>query len=86
MTKSQNRVEARQEIQERAIARRPEREKRDERIAELALAVNVALRTGRRVRRPWTSRARNALTEMIDAEGLTATGAINWVGRGPQHA
>ena len=48
MSKSQDRLEARRAIQERAIARRREREQQDERIARLALDVNLALLEGRR--------------------------------------
>jgi hypothetical protein len=44
MSKSQDRLEARRAIQERAIARRREREQQDERIAKMAVAVTIALR------------------------------------------
>lgn len=80
VSKSQDRVEARRAIQERAIARRREREQEDERIAKLAIAVNIALREGRRALESAELRAGRALTQMISAEGLTVTEAIDWVG------
>jgi hypothetical protein len=80
MSKSQDRVEARRSIQERAIARRREREQQDERIAKLALDVNVALREGRRAVEAAERRAGRALTLMITTEGLAVTGVIDWVG------
>jgi hypothetical protein len=80
VTKSQDRVEARRAIQERAIARRREREQREERIARLALAVNVALRSGRHALEEAEHDAGIALTQMIATEGLTVTEAIEWVG------
>lgn len=80
MTKSQDRVEARRGIQERAIARRREREQKDERIAKLAVAVTVALKTGRRALEDAEIEAGEALTQMITKEGLSVTEAIEWVG------
>lgn len=80
MTKSQDRVEARRAIQERAIARRREREHRDERIAKLAVAVTVALKSGRRALEDAEAEAGEALTQMIAEEGLSVTEAIEWVG------
>jgi hypothetical protein len=80
MSKSQDRVEARRAIQERAVARRREREQQDDRIAELALEVNVALRTGRRALEDAELSAGRALTRMIKTEGLSVTEAIEWVG------
>jgi len=80
VTKSQDRVEARRAIQERAIARRREREERDERIAKLAVAVSVALRAGRRALEEAELDAGLALTQMIATEGLSVTEAIEWVG------
>ena len=80
MSKSQDRVEARRAIQERAIARRREREQQDERIAKLALDVNVALREGRRAVEAAERRAGRALTLMISTEGLAVTEVIDWVG------
>jgi len=80
MSKSQDRVEARRSIQERAIARRREREQQDERIAKLALDVNVALREGRRAVEAAERRAGRALTLMITTEGLAVTEVIDWVG------
>ena len=80
MSKSQDRVEARRSIQERAIARRREREQLDERIAKLALDVNVALREGRREVEAAERRAGRALTLMITTEGLAVTEVIDWVG------
>ena len=79
MSKSQDRVEARRAIHERAIARRREREQKDERVAKLAVAVNVALRTGRRALEDAELDAGLALTQMIRTEGLTVTEAIEWV-------
>ena len=80
MSKSQDRVEARRSIQERAIARRRKREQQDERIAKLALDVNVALREGRRAVEAAERRAGRALTLMITTEGLAVTEVIDWVG------
>ena len=80
MSKSQDRVEARRAIQERAIARRREREQQDERIAKLALDVNVALREGRRAVEAAERRAGRALTLLITTEGLAVTEVIDWVG------
>jgi len=80
MSKSQDRVEARRAIQKRAIARRREREQKDDRIAELALDVNVALRTGRRALEDAELSAGKALTRMIKTEGLSVTEAIDWIG------
>jgi hypothetical protein len=80
MSKSQDRVEARRSIQERAIARRREREQQDERIAKLALDVSVALREGRRAVEAAERRAGRALTLMITTEGLAVTEVIDWVG------
>ena len=80
VSKSQDRVEARRAIQERAIARRREREQKDERIAKLALAVNIALRTGRRALEGAELDAGQTLTKMISTEGITVTEAIEWVG------
>lgn len=80
MSKSQDRVEARRSIQERAIARRREREQQDERIAKLALDVNVALREGRRAVEAAERRAGRALTLMITTECLPVTEVIDWVG------
>jgi hypothetical protein len=80
MSKSQDRVEARRSIQERAIARRREREQQDERIAKLALDVNVALREGRRAVEAAERRAGRALTLMITTEGLAVTDVIDWLG------
>ena len=80
MSKSQDRVEARRAIQERAIARRREREQQDERIAKLALDVNVALREGRRAVESAERRAGRALTLLITTEGLAVTAVIDWVG------
>ena len=80
MSKSQDRVEARRAIQERTIARRREREQKDGRIGKSALAVNVALRTGRRVLEDAELEAGLALTQMIRTEGLTVTEAMDWVG------
>ena len=80
MSKSQDRVEARRSIQERAIARRREREQQDERIAKLALDVNVALREGRRAVEAAEGRAGRALTLLITTEGLAVTEVIDWVG------
>jgi hypothetical protein len=80
MSKSQDRVEARRAIQQRAIARRREREQRDERIAKLALDVNVSLRDGRRALQAAELSAGRALTHMIKTEGLSVTEVIDWVG------
>jgi hypothetical protein len=80
VSKSQDRVEARRAIQERTIARRREREQKDGRIGKLALAVNVALRTGRRALEDAELDAGLALTQMIRTEGLTVTEAMDWVG------
>lgn len=80
MSKSQDRVEARRSIQERAIARRREREQQDERVAKLALDVNVALREGRRAVEAAERRAGRALTLLITTEGLAVTEVIDWVG------
>jgi hypothetical protein len=80
MTKLQDRVEARRVIQERAIARRREREHQEERIAKLALDVNLALREGRRALQGAEQTAGRALTHMITTEGLSVTQAIEWVG------
>jgi hypothetical protein len=80
VTKSQDRVQARRAIQERAIARRRQREERDERIAELAIAISVALVGGRRALMEAEAEAGEALTQMIAAEGLSVTEAIEWVG------
>jgi hypothetical protein len=80
MSKSQDRVEARRAIQERAIARRREREQQDERVARLALDVNVALRDGRRAVEAAELSAGRALTHMITTEGLSVTEVIDWVG------
>ena len=80
MSKSQDRVEARRAIQERAIARRREREQQDERIAKLAVEVNIALRTGRRALEGAELSAGRALTHMIKTEGLSVAEAIDWVG------
>jgi hypothetical protein len=80
MSKSQDRVEARRSIQERAIARRREREQQDDRVAKLALDVNVALREGRRAVEAAERRAGRALTLMITTEGLAVTEVIDWVG------
>jgi hypothetical protein len=80
MSKSQDRLEARRVIQERAVARRREREQQDERIAKLALDVNLALREGRRALEGAEQIAGRALTHMITTEGLTVTEAIEWVG------
>ena len=80
MTKSNDRVDARRAIQERAIARRHEREQKEERIADLAVTVNAALRTGRRALEEAERNAGLALTQMIVTEGLTVTEAIEWVG------
>ena len=80
MTKSQDRVEARRAIQERAIARRREREQREERIATLAVAVRVALKTGQRALEDAEAEAVDALTQMIATEGISVTEAIEWVG------
>lgn len=80
MTKSQDRVEARRAIQERAIARRREREQREERIATLAVAVRVALKTGQRALEDAEAEAGEALTQMIATEGISVTEAIEWVG------
>lgn len=82
MTKSQDRVEARRAIQERAIARRREREQREERIANLAVTVRVALKTGQRALEDAEAEAGEALTQMIATEGITITEAIEWVGDG----
>jgi len=79
VSKSQDRLEARRAIQERAITRRREREQKDERVAKLAVAVNVALRTGRRALEDAELDAGLALTQMIRTEGLTVTEAIEWV-------
>ena len=80
MSKSQDRLEARRAIQERAIARRREREQQDERIAKLALDVNLALREGRRALEGSERTAGLALTHMIKTEGVSVTEAIEWVG------
>ena len=80
MSKSQDRVEARRAIQERAIARRHEREQQEQRIADLAVAVNAALRSGRRALEEAERNAGLALTQMIETEGLAVTEAIEWVG------
>ena len=80
MSKSQDRLEARRAIQERAIARRRERQQHDERIAKLALDVNLALRDGRRALQAAEQIAGRALTHMIKTEGLSVTEAIDWVG------
>lgn len=80
MSKSQDRVEARRAIQERAIARRRERERQDERIAKLALEVSVALHEGRRAVEAAERRAGRALSLMLTGEGLSVTEAIDWVG------
>ena len=80
MSKSQDRVEARRAILERAIARRREREQQDERIAKLALDVSVALREGRRAVEAAERRAGRVLTLMITTEGLAVTEVIDWVG------
>jgi len=80
VSKSQDRVEARRAIQERAIARRREREQKEERIAKLALAVNIALRAGRRALDGAELAAGHALTQMIKTEGLSVIEAIEWVG------
>jgi hypothetical protein len=80
VTKSQDRVEARRAIQERAIARRREREQREERISKLAVAVTVALKTGRRALEDAEAEAGEALTQMITTEGISVTEAIEWVG------
>ena len=80
MSKSQDRVEARRAIQERAIARRREREQQDERIAKLALDVNLALRKGRLAVGEAEQLAGRGLTQMITTEGLSVTAAIEWVG------
>jgi hypothetical protein len=80
MSKSQDRVEARRSIQERAIARRRKREQQDERIAKLALDVNVALREGRRAVEAAERQAGQALTLMITTEGLAVSEVIDWVG------
>ena len=79
MTKSQDRVEARRAIQERAITRRREREQRDERIAKLAVAVKVALVSGRRALMDAEAEAGEALTQMITREGISVAEAIEWV-------
>ena len=80
MSKSQDRVEARRAIQERAIARRREREQQDERIAKFALEVSVALREGRRAVEAAERRAGLALSLMLTTEGLSVTEVIDWVG------
>jgi len=80
VTKSQDRVDARRAIQEKAIARRREREQKDERIAKLAVAVNVALKTGRRALEEAEAEAGEALTQMITTESIRVTEAIEWVG------
>ncbi len=80
MSKSQDRVEARRAIQERAIARRREREQQDERIAKLALEVSVALHERRRAVEAAERRAGLALSLMLTTEGLSVTEVIDWVG------
>jgi hypothetical protein len=80
MTKSQNRMAARRAIQERAIARRREREQQDERVARLALDVNVSLREGRSAVEAAELSAGRALTHMIKKEGLSVAEVIDWVG------
>ena len=80
MAKSQDRMEARRAIQERAIARRRAREQKDERIAKLAVAVSVALRAGRRALLEAELDAGLALNQMIVTEGLAVAEAIEWVG------
>lgn len=80
MSKSQDRLEARRAIRERAIARRREREQQDERIAKLALDVNLALREGRRALEQAEQIAGRALTYMIKSEGLSVADAVEWVG------
>jgi hypothetical protein len=82
VTKSQDRVEARRAIQERAIAWRREREQREERIANLAVTVRVALKAGQRALEDAEAEAGEALTQMIATEGITVTEAIEWVGDG----
>lgn len=80
MTKSQDRVAARRVIQERAAARRREREQKEQRIAGLAVAVNVALSEGRRALRRAEREAGAALSRMIATEGVGVTDAIDWIG------
>jgi len=80
VSKSQDRVEARRAIQERAITRRREREQKDERIAKLAVAVSIARRAGRRALEEAEHDAGLALTQMIKGEGVTVMEAIDWVG------
>lgn len=62
------------------MVRRREREQRDERIAKLAVAVTVALKSGRRALEDAEAEAGEALTQMIAEEGLSVTEAIEWVG------
>lgn len=80
MSKSQDRLEARRAIHERATSRRRERERQDERIARLALDVNLALREGRCALEGAERKAGRALTHMIKSEGLSVAEAIEWVG------
>ena len=71
MTKSQERVETRRSNQERALARRREREQRDDRVAKLAVAVTVALKSVRRAPESAEAEAGEALSQMISTEGIT---------------
>ena len=80
MSKSQDRLDARRAIQDRAIARRRAREQQDQRIAKLALEVKLALQEGRRALEAAEQSAGRTLTHMIKTEGLSVTAAIEWVG------
>lgn len=80
MSSSRERIQARRAIQERASARRREREQKEQRVAELAVTVNVALHEGRRAMHRAEHDAGSALAQMIDVEGVTVTEVIDWVG------
>lgn len=77
MVASQVRVAARRSVVDAHIERRRQRREREERIAALAIEVNVALASGRAAMDKAELAAGQALTKMLDL-GVSVAEVVEW--------
>ena len=77
MVASQVRVAARRNVVDAHIERRRQRREREERIAALAIEVNVALASGRAAMDKAELAAGQALTKMLDM-GVSVAEVVEW--------
>lgn len=82
MGRQQERVAARRAIHEARVARLQQQREREAALTDLAVRVQVELRTGARALAEAEARAGALIEEMMTVHGLTATQVAEWCAGG----